>query len=335
MPRWLHHAAVAVFLAAVLFLAMAADAPRLTDFQAYTQTIPGSKVSFSMVPIPAGDFLMGSPIDEVGRNPDEGPQHPVGLHAFWIGKTEVTWDEYDLFWKTEPGAQRPPPQSPADREADAVTRPTAPYADETFGHGREHHPVLGITHHAAMQYCHWLSLKTGRIYRLPAEAEWEYACRAGIRTAYYFGNDAKALGDYGWYAANSEDVTHEVGQKRPNPWGVYDMYGNVAEWCLDQYRADFYASLSADRLTFAPVVVPTANRFAHVVRGGSWADDAAHCRSAVRRASDKRWLRRDPQRPQSIWWLTDGDFVGFRVVRPVVEQDNLKDLKSRVTPDSP
>ena len=308
--------------------------PNPPDFKAYVQTIPGSEVKFEMMPIPAGSFMMGSSPNEPGRSNDEGPQHPVTIRPFWMGKTEVTWDEYDLYWKQEAGAQRDTKPAAADKGADAITRPTPPYADETFGHGREQQPVLCITHHAAMEYCRWLSAKTGKLYRLPTEAEWEYACRAGTKTAYFFGNDPKKLGEYAWFAGNSEDLTHKVAEKKPNPWGLYDMYGNVAEWCLDHYKKDFYSQFPTDKPALWPVLVPTADRFSHVVRGGSWADDPARCRSAARRGSEKAWIQRDPNRPQSIWWLTDADFVGFRIVHPIQEQDNLKGLRSKVTRES-
>jgi formylglycine-generating enzyme required for sulfatase activity len=305
------------------------------DFARYTETIPGSTVKFDMVAIRGGTFVMGSPPTEAGRSPDEGPQHPVTIRPFWMGKTEVTWDEYDLYWKQEEGAKRAESSVPADRAADAVSRPTPPYADETFGHGREGHPVLCITWHAAMEYCRWLSAKTGKTYRLPTEAEWEYACRAGTKTAYTFGNEPTSLGDYAWFAGNSEEEPHPVGQKKPNLLGLYDMYGNVAEWCLDQYNKDYYSQFSPDKITVEPIVLPDNRRFPHVARGGSWADDTTRCRSAARRGSDKSWIRRDPQRPQSIWWLTDADFVGFRIVRPVQELDELRGLRSKVTRESP
>jgi formylglycine-generating enzyme required for sulfatase activity len=304
------------------------------DFEAYTETIPGSNMKFDMMPIPAGELVMGSPESEKGRSPDEGPQHPVKIQPFWMGKTEVTWDEYDLYWKKEEEAKRPENPKPQDKEADAVSRPTPPYADETFGHGREGQPVLCITHHAAMEYCRWLSAKTGKIYRLPTEAEWEYACRAGTKTAYFFGDDPSKLGEYAWFAGNSEEVTHKVGQKKPNPWGLHDMLGNVAEWCLDHYKKDSYSTFPTDKLTLEPCLVPTADRFSHVARGGSWADEPPRLRSAARRGSDKSWIKRDPQRPQSIWWLTDAEFVGFRVVRPVEELPALKWLRSKVTRES-
>jgi formylglycine-generating enzyme required for sulfatase activity len=315
--------------------------PAPKDFKAYTDKIPAApadneaEVTFEMVPIQGGTFMMGSPETEKGRNKDEGPQHPVTVKSFWMGKVHVTWDEYDRFWKAHPGSkedERNPDKKPKD--PDAVSRPTPPYADETFGHGREGQPVLCITHHAAMQYCTWLSKVTGKTYRLPTEAEWEYAARAGTKTAYFFGDDPKDIGDYAWYVANSKDVAHPVAKKKSNPWGLYDIYGNVAEWCLDQYKEDYYASFPLDKPTLQPVLLPNEYRFSHVARGGSWADKPEQCRSASRRFSEPSWIKQDPQRPQSIWWLTDADFVGFRVVRAVEEQDNLKGLKSKVIKQS-
>src|SRR5438132_10740322 len=176
-----------------------ADLPKVEPLahKGYTEKMPGGQMTFDMVPIPGGSYMMGSPDAEPGRSKDEGPQHPVTVRPFWMGKMEVTWDEYDLYWRKLPGAK--PGETPADKAADAVTKPTNPYADETFGHGREGNPVLCITYHAAMEYCRWLSAKTGKSYRLPTEAEWEWACRAGTTTAYGFGDDAGKLGDYAWY----------------------------------------------------------------------------------------------------------------------------------------
>ncbi len=313
--------------------AICAEAPA-TGHKAYKETIPDTKVSFNMVAIPGGEFAMGSPAGEKGRKDDEGPQHPVKIRPFWMGKCEVTWDEFDLFWRARPGQKEDKePDNPKD--ADAVTRPTPPYADETFKKGREGKPVLCITWHSAMQYCRWLSVKTGKFYRLPTEAEWEYACRAGTKTAYFFGDDPKDLGEYAWFTDNSDDKTHDVGTKKPNPWGLYDMYGNVSEWCVDHYDAKYYTKFSLDKPALSPVLLPGEKVFPRAVRGGSWGDDAAGCRSASRLASELNWMAQDPQRPRSIWWLTDADFVGFRVVRAVEEQDNLKGLRSKITRQSP
>ncbi len=240
-------------------------------------------VSFEMLPIPGGSFLMGSPASEKGRGADEGPQHPVQVKPFWMGKFEARWDEYDLFWSKRPGGPPPRPDmsKKPDPKSDALTSPTPPYDDPTFGYGREGHAALAITHHAAMEYCRWLSKKTGKQYRLPTEAEWEWACRAGTSTAYSFGDDPKQLGDYAWYEENSDEKAHKVGQKKPNPWGLYDMYGNVAEWCIDRYRKDFYATLPQDKLSLIPFNPPTEDRYPNVARGGSWIDPPEKCRSAA------------------------------------------------------
>jgi formylglycine-generating enzyme required for sulfatase activity len=301
----------------------------------YTETIPGTDIKFDMVPIPGGTFLMGSPPSEPERGDDEGPQHPVTIAPFWMGKCEVTWDEYDQFAfsydikKKQREKVDLNNQPENEKLADAVTRPTRPYADETFGLGRRGQPVICITHHAAMEYCRWLSLKTGKVYRLPTEAEWEYACRAGTKTAYSFGDDPKKLDQYAWYVENTEKP-QPVGKKKPNPWGLYDMHGNVAEWCLDHYVADIYSKFDPNKPVRGPVVLPTAKEYPYVARGGHWDADPDKLRSAARMASDPEWSVQDPQRPQSIWWHTDATFVGFRVVRALNEQENLKGVRSLV-----
>ena len=320
-------------LGAVLAPSRADDAPKTIKIENFKQKIDGSEVAFDMVAIPGGKFLMGTPASEPGRKDDEGPQHEVELAPYHIGKNEVTWAEFDQYWKVE-GQPAPRPDEPAARKADAITRPTPPYADETFGHGRDGNPVICITHHTAMEYCRWLSRKTGKPYRLPTEAEWEFACRAGTTTPYSYGADAGQIGDYAWFVTNGEEVAHPVGKKKPNPWGLHDMHGNVAEWCVDHYEKDTYTRLAAQKLSVRPVVLPSEKRFSHVARGGSWADQPALLRSGARRGSDKTWIRLDPQRPQSIWWLTSAEFVGFRVVSPVQNQPELTDLRSKVTRQS-
>src|SRR5262249_47142118 len=171
--------------------------------------------------------------------------------------------------------------------------------------------------HAAKGYCKWLSAKTGRYYRLPTEAEWEYACRAGTRTAYSFGDDASKLDEYAWYFDNSEDKYHKVGQKKPNPWGLHDMHGNVADGTLAQYIPDYYGGL-VGKVSATLCPVPT-KLYPRSVRGGPWDDEPEALRSAARRGSNKEWKQQDPQLPQSIWYFTDALFLGFRVVRPLVE----------------
>jgi formylglycine-generating enzyme required for sulfatase activity len=284
---------------------------------AYTNTIPGTKVTYGMVPIPGGQFVMGSPADEENRREDEGPQVPVQIEPFWMGQFPVTWDEYELFmypdeerkWKdlitTDPEH---------DQASDAVSRPSRPYTEMIFGMGRYGFPAIAMTQHAANRYCQWLSAKTGHFYRLPTEAEWEYACRAGTTTAYFFGDDPEMLSEYAWYEDNSDWKYQRVGRKKPNPWGLFDMHGNVWEWCLDQYEPSY------ERHGTELVVNPwtrASQPYPHVVRGGSYDDEPERLRSAARRGSDRLWKMQDPQLPKSTWWLSDAPWVGLRLVRPL------------------
>ncbi len=311
---------------------VAAEMQASPPFTPYTEKIPGTDVTFEMVPVKGGTFTIGSPEKEPGREADEGPQRTVEVGSFWIGKFEVTWDEYDQYaYAIEAPPQPGAPTTPA---ADAITRPTPSYGDEARGFGKGRQPVLDVTHHAAMEYTRWLASVTGKAYRLPTEAEWEYAARAGSAAAYSFGSDPKALGEYAWYAENSEERPHAVGGKKPNKLGIHDLHGNMSEWCLDQYVPDFYAKLPSDRPTLMPVSLPNDRRYPHVARGGSWADDPTELRSAARRASSEEWSRRDPQSPQSIWWHTDATIVGIRVLRAVEEKPELKNIRSTVTRNS-
>ncbi|WP_228713926.1 formylglycine-generating enzyme family protein [Arundinibacter roseus] len=286
--------------------------------ESYSQAVPGSNLTYDMVAIPAGEFKMGSPATEAGRNDDEGPQHQVKLDAFWMGKYEVTWDFYDLYafknMETEM-ANRFPDPGKSVAKTDASTRPSPPYVDMSFGMGRSGYPAINMTQYAAIKFCKWLYDKTGVFYRLPTEAEWEYACRAGTTTAYSFGNDVAQLGEYAWYRDNSDASYKKIGTKKPNPWGLHDMHGNVMEWTLDQYASDYYTKKSKGEVkeAFAPVteLYPTA------VRGGSWDDEAPVARSAARIASSADWKVLDPQLPKSEWWMTSASFVGFRLVRPL------------------
>jgi formylglycine-generating enzyme required for sulfatase activity len=295
-----------------------AEAKSEKEMKAYTEVIPGSDFTYEMVPIPGGSFMMGSPEDEEDRSDDEGPQIAVEIDPFWMGKYEVTWDLYD-YWGLSLDIQRrkllKKEQTEYDVVADALTRPTNAYTDMTFGMGHDGYPAICMTQYAGKMFCKWLSAKTGRYYRLPTEAEWEYACRAGTTTAYSFGDDPDDLDDYAWYFDNSEDGYSKIGEKKPNPWGLYDIHGNVSEWVLDQYVSEAYKEHVGNPVR-NPFVVPT-KEFPRAVRGGSWDDDPDRLRSAARRGSDPDWKMQDPQIPQSIYYLTDALFLGIRVVRPL------------------
>ncbi|MEZ6051897.1 MAG: formylglycine-generating enzyme family protein [Planctomycetaceae bacterium] len=304
------------------------------EMKPYKQQLRDTEIEFEMVPIPGGTFQMGSPPDEAGRDDDEGPVHPVKIEPFWMGKCEVTWDEYDTYRANLDIQRRNLSGRSADEVdnlADAVTRPTTEYTDMTFGSGHDGYPAICMTQLGAKMYCAWLTEKTGQYYRLPTEAEWEYACRAGTTTAYSFGDDPSQLDEYAWYYGNVDEdrqVNYQkVGLKKPNPWGLHDMHGNVMEWCLDQYVADAYKTFDPKVVTESPLVVPT-QLYPRVVRGGSWTDDPEALRSANRVFSDPDWKIQDPQLPQSMWYHTDADFVGFRIIRPLTppSEEQIKEL---------
>ena len=303
-------------LAALVAASIPPALPAQEEMKSYTERIRGTDLSFEMAPIPAGTFTMGSPEDEAKRRKDEGPQRQVAVSPFWMGVREVTWEEYELWASSLEIQQRNPEMelTDGDRVADGVSRPTPPYTDMTFGMGHDGYPAVCMTQLAAKTYCEWLSAKTGHFYRLPTEAEWEWACRAGTTTAYHSGDDLEKLGEYAWFSRNSDDQYQRVGEKKPNAWGLHDMHGNVAEWVLDAYGA--YEGAADGKVLVDPLVVPKT-LFPRVVRGGSWIDPPPMLRSAARTASEEDWKMQDPQLPQSVWYHTDADFVGFRVVRPL------------------
>lgn len=304
----------------IFILLMAAMGPsdlfsQAKAFQGYKQKIQGTDLTITMVPISGGTFSMGSPVSEEGRKADEGPVHTVEVGSFWMAEFEISWDLYQLFLQRELDAYQPnPPEGQeVSLDVDAVAGATTPYVDMSFGMGTEGFPAICMTQYAASKFCEWLSAMTGNFYRLPSEAEWEYACRAGSDQAYSFGEQSTDLKEYAWYSDNSQGKYHKVGQKKPNAWGIYDMHGNVSEWTLDQYIPDIYEKRGSKTLN--PLEKPIKT-YPRSVRGGSWQDEPSVLRSASRAYSEKRWKIRDPQFPKSKWWHTDASFVGFRIVRP-------------------
>jgi len=301
----------------------------------YEATIPGTEVTYTMVPIPGGKFMMGSPPSEENRKEDEGPQVEVIVEPFWMGQTEITWAEYktfmelhDIFKEFQSKGIR---KVTKDNLADAITAPSNLYDPSfTFESGEDpKQPAVTMSQYAAKQYTKWLSAITGQFYRLPSEAEWEYACRAGTTTAYYFGDDPAKLDEHAWYYDNSDDRTHKVAQKKPNPWGLYDMHGNVAEWTLDQHIADHYKKLAGKPVRAADAIAWPTQVEERALRGGTWEFDPEDLRAAARLASsDEEWKLEDPNIPLSPWWYTSSPAtgVGFRLIRPLAAP---KDKKSR------
>ena len=278
----------------------AADKPA-----AYKVTIPNTTVSYGMAPIAAGEFTMGSAAAD--GKADERPPHKVKLDAFWMQTHEVTWDAYLMFMFVDQARERDHP----DTVVDALSRPTAPHLEMSFGRGNNGFPAISMTQHAANKFAQWLSAKTGEFYRLPTEAEWEYACRAGADTPL----TAEQLDEQAWSRKNSPQgaftvgTYHTIATKKPNAWGLHDMLGNVMEWTLDQY-APYTAAAQQNPWVRATKPYP------HAVRGGSWKDDAPAVTCTARVASEASWKRQDPQLPKSIWYMTDAQWLGFRLVRP-------------------
>ena len=299
---------------------------------AYSETIPGSDVTFWMVPVPGGTFRMGSPDDEADRSDDEGPVFGVKVSPFWMGRCVVTWSEYksymaacDLFKAIESAKLR---LVTPDNEVDAVTAPSNLYdPTTTFSNGEDPlQPAVTMTQFAARQYTKWISGLTSRFYRLPTESEWEYACRAGSTTPWQTGDDPDSLEAVAWLADSSDETTHPVGEKKANAWGLFDMHGNVAEWVLDELVPNGYtrqAALPQPVQDSAAAVWPS-QLSPRIVRGGAYYDEPAQCRSAARRGSkDVAWKDIDPNLPKSPWWYTEEPAlgVGMRVVRPLEVPD--------------
>jgi len=228
---------------------------------------------------------------------------------FWMSSLEITWDQFSLFLYRETDNELAQENREIEIDIDGVSGATMPYVN----FNKPGYPLINVTHYAATTFCKWLSAKTGHFYRLPTEAEWEYAARAGSESPFSFKN-IEWIEDYAWLESNSENQLKKGGQKKPNAFGLYDMHGNVAEWVQDGYDPDYYNQIDE---TIDPVLFAD-NLYPRVVRGGSYQDEAKDLRSAARQFSNKKWKKRDPQIPKSLWWLTDALHVGFRIVRPKV-----------------
>ena len=277
-------------------------------FNTYSENILGTKLKINMIPIDGNQFKMGSSSKEKGRKNDEGPTINVLIDDFWISELEITWDLFELFLNREIDKFKPDSRK-IKLDIDAISGATAPYVN----YNKKGYPVINVTQYAASQFCKWLTAKTGNYYRLPTEAEWEYACRAGGSGAFSFGNNARKMDDYGWFKKNSQGKIQRGKLKKPNAFGLYDMHGNVAEWVLDSYDAKTYIVWGNG---IENPVRKKKGIYPRVVRGGSFKDDINDLRSAARNHSTPSWKQRDPQIPKSLWWHTDATHVGFRIVRP-------------------
>jgi len=305
---------------------------RVGEFDQFEEKIPGTTVSFRMAAIPGGRFLMGSPDEEPLRRANEGPVREVEVDSFYIAVIEVTWDEYLAFYGMT-AAEGRSTDSEGSRlstgSVDAISGATPPYGQPDQGWGLGSRPAITMTYYAAEAYCRWLSKVTGKTYRLPTEAEWEYAARGGTTGPYFFEgdplsyekqgirgrlsrNDTTVINSYVVYAGNSRSRTGDPSGVQANPFGLKNMVGNVAEFCSDWYAEEAYAVYPAGVLKNPAGPVEGREK---VIRGGSFRDEAGSVRVAVRAATQTdSWLRTDPQMPKSKWWYSDCNYVGFRVV---------------------
>lgn len=315
-----------------------------SDFIPYSDDIPDTDESIELIPVPGGTFTM---IDE-----DSGNRHEVAVDSFWIGKFEVTWDQYNLFaqgdlnelrnefykvmYDVDINMDADAMSSPSltdevldmlresDVPADVISKPSPAYSDMTSGMGTEGFPAISMTHYAAHMFTKWLTIKTGEFYRLPTEAEWEYACRAGNNDNYTPPSGSE-FENQAWHRGNSDRKYHPVESKEPNALGIYNMLGNVTEWTLDQYKEDYFAELEespAQNPWFKPEEL-----YPRTVRGGSWTEPAEEASCLQRRGSQPNWKMNDPQLPKSLWWHTNAPFVGFRVVKPKDQPEDLEEME--------
>jgi formylglycine-generating enzyme required for sulfatase activity len=324
------------------------EATTVTEFSNFTEMIPGTTVSFNMIAIPGGIFNMGSPANEHFRKNDEGPVRKVTISPFFMGEIEVTWEQYWAFYSETMSEGRIPPndvyianekvkqalfeqftkKNKNGIEVDAISGPTPPFGFPDQGWGGTDRPAITMTHYAAEMFCLWLSQKTGKHYRLPTEAEWEYAARGSTQTAYFFEGDPKKFSETGffrrifgadttlinsyiYYEKNSRNKTGEPSRIKKNPFGLKNMLGNVLEYCSDRYSSESYSQTSAE------TVNPTGPEkgIEHVLRGGNYLSKAEDLRCAARFSTQHDlWMKTDPQMPKSIWWYSDIKGIGFRVV---------------------
>ena len=281
------------------------EAAKVNKFENFTEQVPETSVSFEMIAVKGGEFEMGSPDEK------NDPLNKVQIKNFWIGKTEVSWNEFLAFFRaTESEGRKEAENSLVNLKVDAISGPTPPWGAPDQGWGKDKRPAITMSHHAAEVYCKWLSQITGKKYRLPTEAEWEYACRGGTKGDYFFNGEPDDFGKKGFigsffgnentlidsfviYVNNSHNKTLEPIAVKGNPLGIKHMLGNVSEFCSD---------ISDDGTE-------------HIIRGGSFNDKAKDVRCASKEyTKTTQWMVTDPQMPKSIWWYSDCNHVGFRVV---------------------
>ena len=313
-------------------------APLITEieegaFVDYTEVMPNTGVKFEMVAIEGGTFTMGAGPEDPNAREDEIPSRQVEISPFWMGKFEVSWREFDSYYSETVTREK---NESGLRLEDAVTGPTPPYGSPDQGWGKGAQPAITMRHYTAVKYCEWLSSVTGRKYRLPTEAEWEYAARAGTEGPYFFSEDTggswwsnlfgsneidpELVAEYATFQDNSKYRTHGPRTRQPNPWGLHNMLGNVKEFCRDWYSPDTLSQYPDGQVTVNPKGPETGTEY--VIRGGSFRSPAEELRASARDYTrTEQWMRTDPQTPKSVWWYSDVTDVGIRIVRELDDNE--------------
>ena len=288
------------------------------DFIKYNQDLPLTSLDITMIPINGGSL-------HIDDNFSESSFSKYEVSSFWMSQYEISWDLYTLFMERSIDSSSISFVKGYEvfRDIDGISSATTPYIEMSFGMGVEGYPAINMTQFAASKFCEWLSALTGNYYRLPTEAEWEYACRAGSKSSFHFGDDISLLDDYAWYSENSRDTYHKIGTKKPNQFDLYDMHGNVSEWTIDTYSENIYPDSKNNKDPF--YIINT--KYPKTIKGGSWNDEYEKLKNYSRYYSSKKLQIRDPQIPKSKWWNTDAPFIGFRIVRPFnTPEDDIKNL---------
>ena len=248
----------------------------MVNLKSMTQIVPGSAAKIEMVLVPAGSVTITS-ADGITKT-------KVDIKPFWIAKTETPWEVFDAFTISGPPS---PAYDQTPFAPDAIARPSKSYIPPDMGWGHFGFPVIHESNLNATMFCRWLASKTNKKFRLPTEAEWEYACRMGNDGPWTMA--PAEISKVAWTAGNSGAQTHIVGKKLPNAWGLFDMLGNVGEWVTD--------------LAGKPCIA-----------GGAFSDKVSLINPGFRAYQTRAWQETDPQLPKSRWWLSDAHFAGFRVI---------------------
>ncbi len=276
-------------------------------FKKYFEKIPGTDIPISMVPIPGGKMTLGSPRDEPGRESTDLPLTEVNIKPFFLGQFEISWEQLMPYIVINDSQTNPANDLRNEFiDNDGIPHPIAKLATLYRSRGEKGYPAIGVSYYLAITYCKWLGQKTGKNYRLPREEEWEFACRGGSKSAFFWGSNPSRAHEFAWFRDNANQTTHPVGQRKSNAYQLFDIVGNVMEWCAKEDP-----------------------KLPGITRGGAWSEPVERIRCAARMFEKPEWNLSDMSSSQGIWWLSSADFVGFRIACSY-ENDGPEKLTSTV-----